>query len=62
VIAHRRERFADELLVHVRAIGLRGLEERDATVNRRTDGRDALLPAGGGAIPKADAHAPETED
>ena len=37
------------------------VEERDAIVNGRPDDRDAVLAAGCGAIPEADAHASETE-
>ena len=42
LVADRRERFADELFVRERAIGLGGVEERHAALERRADQRDRL--------------------
>ncbi len=48
LIAHRRERFADELFVRERTVHFGRVEERDAAVDGRADDRDAVFPAGGG--------------
>ena len=45
-VAHRRQRFADHLLVAERPIGFRGIEEVDAAVDRIANQRDHLCPVG----------------
>ena len=47
LVADRRERLADELLVRERAVDLRGVEERDAALDRRADERDHLAAVAG---------------
>ena len=61
LIAHRGQRFADELFVRERPVRFGGIEERDAAVDGRTDQCDALLPVGRRAVAEADAHAAEPE-
>ena len=46
LVAERRERFADQLLVRERAVDLGGVEERDAALDGRADQRDHLLLVG----------------
>jgi hypothetical protein len=41
-VAERGERLAHELFVHERAVRLRGVEERDAELDRRAEERDHL--------------------
>ena len=42
LIAERRQRLADQLLVRERTVGLRGVEERDAALEGGADQRDHL--------------------
>ena len=48
LVAERSEGFAHEFLVPVRAIGLGGVEECDAALDRRSDQPDRILRVGGG--------------
>jgi hypothetical protein len=52
-----RQRFADQRLVLEGAVGLGRVEEGHATLVRRADKPDPILPAGGGAVAEAEAHA-----
>ena len=61
LIANRAERFPDELFIRERPVGFGGIEERDATVNRRADGRDGFFPARGRPVTEAEAHAAEAD-
>jgi hypothetical protein len=45
LIPNGREGFADDFFVRERAVHVRGVEERDAAVNRRADDRDAVFTA-----------------
>ena len=61
LVAERRERFADELFVRVRAVDLGGVEERDAFFVGGADDLDALASVCGRSVVGADAHAPGTQ-
>ena len=61
LVANGLERLADELLVGERAVHLRGVEERDAALDRRADQRDHFLPVGDRADSLAHAHAAEPD-
>ena len=50
LVADRRQRLADQLLVGERAVDLGGVEERDAAVDRGADQRDHLCPVGSLAV------------
>src|SRR5581483_6403742 len=60
-VADRLERFADELLVVERAVDLRGVEERDAALDRGPDQGDSLLPRRDRREALAQPHAAEPE-
>ena len=57
LVAYRRERLTDDLLVDERAVHLSGVEEGYAAVDGGADERDALLPGGHGQVALAQAHA-----
>ena len=62
LVAQRLERLADKLLVHVRAVDLGGVEERDAALDPAAqDGHHLVTVAGVPPVALAHAHAPETE-
>ena len=61
LVADRRERLADQLLVRERAVGLGGVEEGDAALDGGADQRDHLLPVRRRAVGEAHAHAAEAE-
>ena len=61
LVADRLERLADELLVRERAVDLRGVEERDAAVDRGPEQRDHLLRLRERREAGAHAHAAEAE-
>ncbi|MNT23832.1 hypothetical protein D3C72_1592710 [compost metagenome] len=61
LIAHRCQGFAHHLFVQVRAVHLGGIEERDASVNRRSDQRNGLLCVSRGAVAMAQAHATQAQ-
>jgi hypothetical protein len=61
LVANRAERFPDELFVRERAVGFSRVEERDASVNRRSDDRDAFFRARGRPVAEADPHAAKPE-
>ena len=61
LIANRAEGLADEYFIRERSVGFGGIEERDATVNRRADDRNALVTAGGRPVTEAEPHAAETD-
>ena len=61
LVPHRLERLADELLVRVRTVDLRGVEERHAQVDGAPYQLDRLLLVGRGPEAEAHAHAPEAE-
>src|SRR5687767_10814445 len=50
LVAYRREGFADEFLVGVRAVDLRGIEERHATLVGVANHTDALGPVDTGTV------------
>jgi hypothetical protein len=56
-ITKRREGFPDQLFVRKWAVGLGGIEERDALFNRRLDERDSMLLIDCRTITDAQAHA-----
>ena len=60
-VAERRERLAHELFVHERAVRLRGIEERDAALDRRPQERGHLPPVRGRAVGGGHAHAAEPD-
>ena len=57
----RGERLADQFLVGVGAVDLRGVEERDAAVHSGADQRDHLLPVGLVAVATGHAHATQPD-
>jgi hypothetical protein len=59
--AERSQRFAHELFVRERTVGLGGVEERNAAFDRRPDQGDHLLLVGGRAVAVAHSHASEPE-
>ena len=61
LIAHRCQGFAYHLLVQVRAVNLGGIEERDASLNRRTNQRNGLLCVSRRAVAMAQAHATQAQ-
>ncbi len=61
LVAHRRQRLAEQFLVVVGAIGLGGVEEGDAALERGADQGDCRLLLRGRAIAVAEAHAAEAE-
>lgn len=60
-IAHRRQRFAQQLLVRERTINLGGIEERHPLVNRGADQFDRLPFVGGRALAKTQPHAAQPQ-
>ncbi|MNJ65227.1 hypothetical protein D3C77_612250 [compost metagenome] len=61
LIAHRCQGFAHHLFVQVRAVNLGGIEERDASVNRRSDQRNGFLCVSRRAVAMAQSHATQTQ-
>jgi hypothetical protein len=61
LLAERKKGFADELFVRERAVDLRGIEERDTTLDSRANQRDHRLLVGGRAVAEAHRHAAESE-
>ena len=61
LIAHRRERLADEFLVGERAIGFGGVEQGHAALDRRADQRNPGLLVDRRAIGMAQSHAAEAD-
>jgi hypothetical protein len=61
LVTDGREGFPHELFARERAVDLRGVEERDAAVDRRPDQRDHRLLVGGRAVAAAHRHAAEPE-
>ena len=61
LLADRGKRFAHELFVPERAVGLGGVEEGDAAVDGRSNQRDHLLLVGGRPVAEAHAHAAEAD-
>src|SRR5216117_1093633 len=59
--AHRRQRFANELFVGVRAVDFGGIEECDTAFNGRADERDHRLLVGRDTVALAHPHAAEPE-
>ena len=60
-LADRSQRFTDELFVRERPVDLRGVEERDATVDGGPQQRDHLGLVRGRSVAMAHAHAAETD-
>ena len=56
-LAKRRQRLADEFFVGEGAVGFRGVEQRDATLDRGVEQRYGFLPAGGGTVDPGQPHA-----
>ena len=61
VIAQRLERLTDELLVHIRPVRLRGVEQRDAPLDGTPEERDHLVPVTRRPIALAHPHAAQPE-
>ena len=61
LVAERRQRLADHLLIGEGAIDLGGVEEGDAALDRRADQRDALLLAERSGIAEVQPHAAEAD-
>jgi hypothetical protein len=59
LIAERRQRFADQLLVRKRAIHFRGIEECDAAFHGRLQQSDHRFPVWDRRVRPAHAHAAE---
>src|SRR4029077_3916094 len=61
LLAHRGERFAQELFVPIWAVGLGRVEEGDAAGDGRSKQRDHLVLVGGRAVAEAHSHAAEAD-
>ncbi len=61
LVAHRRQRLADQFLVDIGAIDLSGVEEGDAALDRAAQYRDALRLLERRAVGEAQAHAAEAD-
>ncbi len=61
LLANRRQRIADQLLVRERSIDLRGVEKGHPSLDRGPDQRNALLLVEGLAIAEIDPHASEAD-
>jgi hypothetical protein len=61
LLAEGRERLTEQLLVRERAVGLGRVEERDAALDGSADNGNGILPVGGGAVGRAQAHRSITE-
>ena len=61
LVAKRRQRLADHLLVDERAVGFGGVEEGDAAFEGGADQGDRLMAIGGRAEAEAEAHAAKAD-
>ena len=61
LVAQRRKRLADQLLVGERAVDLGGVEEGDAALDGGAEQRDHLRPVARLAVGEAQAHAAEAD-
>src|SRR6266567_626228 len=60
-VSYGFERFAHDLFVEVRPVGLRGVEKRNSAFKGRPDHRNCLLFLRGRPVAKAESHATESE-
>ena len=61
LVAKRRQRLAEQLLIVARAIGLGGIEEGHAALIGPAYQRDGFVPVGRRPEPEAQAHAPQAD-
>jgi hypothetical protein len=62
LVAHGSESLADKFLIHERTIHLRGIEQRDATIDCPSQHRyHLLLRSGDGTMSGAGSHAAQTD-
>jgi hypothetical protein len=61
VVADGSQRLPEELLVREGTVGLGGVEECDAALDRAAEQRDHFLSVSGGALAAGHAHAAEAE-